>query len=442
MLVRLAHFSDSHIGYEAYRALSVGGENQRAVDVVKAFVAAVNDIIADDPPLVIHSGDLAERTVIPIRLMLLIKQQLIKLAAIRPDGTRRQVVIIAGNHELPRNRKEACFLHLFDGLPGVHVVTRDYTQITFPGTGTSLLADPVLTNVVVHALPHDALKTVDFDTVVPVPDKINILTAHGVAGGSELYLRSLGREFTIPTEVLARDWNYGALGHWHKQGPVPLMVTGGSRKEPLTKGRVWYAGSTENMGFGDLRENGILRGWLQVTVGLGADPVVERRNISIRLMIRLALLDGQDHSPEVLTDMLIARIRNESVSGAVVGQIVENVPRDVWSLVDMTRVRAAAGDALHYEVNLRTKPTTSDTINPTRESRGFGDIESVLVERANILLSDEDRPGGLAMARELLAAELERSAHTSVTDVDDQSQEDVVAISETIVATNDSSVAS
>lgn len=406
MTLRLAHFSDTHIGYEAYKALSASGENQRSVDVAKAFIAAVSEIVEADPPLVVHSGDLADRTIIPIRLILLIRQQLQRLAALRPDGSRRQVVLIAGNHELPRNRKEACFLHLFDGLPGVHVVTRDYTQVEFSGSGTSEHCDAVLRDVVIHALPHDALKTVDFDTVRPVDGKVNILTAHGVAGGSELYVRSLGREFAIPTDVLSRSWDYGALGHWHKQGPVPIVSTGTTTPDT---GRVWYAGSTENMGFGDLRENGTRRGWLHVTTRPGDLPRVDRRHVPTRAMVRLPVLDGSSLTPEQLGEALIAQIRKEPVSGAVVGQIVENVTRDVWSLVDLAKVRAAAGDALHYEVSLRTKTTASTEPDDKQpRTKGLGDADRVLEEVAETLLSDHERAGGLAMARELLAAELDR----------------------------------
>lgn len=416
---RLAHISDTHIGYESYKALSAGGENQRGVDVAKAFVSAVSDIVAANPPLVIHSGDLADRTIIPIRLILLIRQQLQRLASIRPDGSRRQVLIIAGNHEIPRNRKEACFLHLFDGLPGVHVVTRDYEQVTFPATGTSENCDPVLRDVVVHALPHDALKTVDFDSVRPVDEKVNVLTAHGVAGGSELYLRSLGREFTIPTEVLSRGWSYGALGHWHKQGPVPLVATGSTSED---SGVVWYAGSTENMGFGDLRENGTRRGWLSVTVRPNDRPIVERKYVPIRAMIRLPLVDGAGLDPAQITEVLIERIRAENLSGAVAGQIVQGVARDVWSLVDLARVRAAAGDCLHYEVSLRVRPiagTPADKPGQTGASRGLTGVDTVLEEVALSLLNDNERAGGLALARELLTAELERTGQPAAEPVTD-----------------------
>lgn len=428
--ITLGHLSDTHIGYEAYKTLSVGGENQRSVDFAKAFIAVCDEIIASDPMIVIHSGDVADRTVIPIRLMILIRRQMERLASIRPDGTRRQVIIVAGNHELPRNRREACFLELLRGLPGVHLATTGYEKITFEGIGTSLGCDPLLADTVVHALPHDALKTVDFDIVRPVPGKINIISSHGVAGGSELYVRSLGREFAIPTDVLARDWEYGALGHWHKQGPVPIAATGAATRAELRKklsgpdraeygalepdedsdrGRIWYAGSTENCGFGDLKDNGQRRGWLHVTVNQGDEPSVRRRNLPIRAMFRLPQLDATGMTPEQITDALVDRARKAPISGAVVGQIVEGIGRDVWSLVDLKRVRDAASTALHYDVTL--KPLIRDTENESGhvEHRGLADAAEVIAERSLELIKEpEQRERAVKLANDLLTVQLEK----------------------------------
>jgi len=442
---QLAHLSDTHIGYEAYSTLSASGENQRAVDFARSFVKVCDEIIDRDPALVIHSGDMADRTVIPVRLMLLIRQQVERLAGIRPDGTRRQLVIVAGNHELPRNRREACFLELFRGLPGIQVATRGYEQILFNGTGSSEFCDPALTNTVVHAIPHDALKTTDFDLVRPLDGMINIISSHGVAGGSELYVRSLGREFAIPTDVLARNWEYGALGHWHKQGPVPIAATGAKTRKSLKKsnldnltslsqahscgqpdpravagidyldvdseaetGRIWYAGSTENCGFGDLKDNGTRRGWLDVTIRLGEEPIVQRRFVPIRTMFRLPHLDASAMTPDQITEALLENVRSAETTGAIVAQIIDGVGRDIWSLVDTKRVRAAASSALNYEISLR--PLARRESTSSTEHRGLTDATEVLNERSVELISDTDqRVRALKLAGEFLNIELERS---------------------------------
>jgi DNA repair exonuclease SbcCD nuclease subunit len=411
MEVKIAHFSDSHIGYEAYKALSVSGENQRTQDIVKAFANVVSDIIASDPPLVLHSGDLADRTVISFRLMLMIRAQIIKLTAIRPDGSRRQLVIIAGNHELSRNRKEACYLHLFDGLPGVHIVTNEYKQVSF----TDPDASKDLENVIVHCLPHDILKSVDFDSVQPIVGKYNVLLAHGVAGGSELYVRSLGREFAIPTDVLARNWSYGALGHWHKQGPINLFA---KATQAVDVGSIWYAGSAENMGFGDLRENGLKRGWLHVTLQDTGHPKVERRILPIRNMFRLPIIDGAELNPDELHSLLLARLRSQDIQGAVVGQIVENVPRDIWSLVNMVDVKIAAAGALYYDVVVRPYKSTNSLVLAQSGKNSLGDIQDVLQKCALEILAPHERSAGITMALELLDIEVEKSVSSADANTD------------------------
>ena len=411
--IRVAHLSDTHLGYEAYKSLNVSGENQRSADFARAFVNVCREIIAADPDVVIHSGDVADRTHIPIRVMLLIRAWFSQLAGVRPDGTRRQLVVVAGNHELPRNKKEACFLELFRGLPGVHIVTQGYEQVRFDGQGPSEGCSPILNNLIVHAIPHDALKTVDFELVTPVADFINIFSSHGVAGGTELYVRSLGREFAIPTDVLARGWDYGALGHWHKQGPVPIVSTG-ARTDGIVhvdadgrerNGRIWYSGSTENSGFGDLLDNGEERGWLDVLVQKGELPAVKRCNVPIRAMVRLPKADLTGLSPDEITNLLIDNIRISETTSSVVGQIVENVSRETWSLVDLQSVRAAASNALHYDVTVRHSRNIEQCGD---EHRGLSEVDTILVERANSLLLDSEREPALMLARSLLARELAR----------------------------------
>lgn len=399
--MRLAHLSDTHLGYEAYRAVSANGENQRGVDIARAFVRVCDDIREWDPPLVVHSGDLAERPSVSVRLILLARQHIRKLASIRPDGTRRQVVIIAGNHDLPAQRREACYLELFRDIPGVHIVCDNYTRIEFSGDD---IPDE-LRNVDIHAIPHDALKDMafekTFDEVQPTPGKLSVLVAHGVAGGSGLYRRVLGREFSIPTDVLVRDWAYGALGHWHRQGPVGVAGAASS---------CWYAGSSENMGFGDLLDNGSQRGYLRVTIEPSTPPQVTPLNLPIRQLFRLPAIDGAGKTPEeietALRNNIEAAQKKGELAGAVVGQNVQNTPREIWALVDATKLRALAmSNALHYEISVIPVPrvTNDEQVVP---SRGGDDVMRVLQERSKLIVNDRERQGAVRVAEEMLKRHL------------------------------------
>ena len=381
MTLKLAHLSDTHLGYEAYSAVTPKGNNQRGVDIVKAFISTVEAIDEWDPDIVIHSGDVAERPRVDFRYLLQAQQSLSRLA----DGGRRQVVVIAGNHDAPRSRKDVCFLELFQGIPGVHVVTVGYQRVD-------------LGDVVVHAIPHDSLNETNFDEVRPLPGRVNILTSHGVAESSELFLRAIGREFAIPGEVMLREWDYVALGHWHKRGPVFL----GGEKDGQS--RIWYAGSTENISFRDLRDDsGMRRGWLAVEIdGPGEMPRVEERDVEIRRMFRLPDLDAQGMNPQQIRDALIDHLRaRDDIRGAVVGQRIINLSRDVWALVDQATVRRVAREALHYE--MWPKTTRSVDTETRALTGGEGEIEMLLGEIVNDHVDESLRKPVTEKAAQLLA---------------------------------------
>jgi DNA repair exonuclease SbcCD nuclease subunit len=303
------------------------------------------------------------------------------------------VIIIAGNHDLPRSRKEACWLDLLNQIPDVHVVCHSYELIDLGARGyTGEIAD-----VVVHALPHDTLKEIDFSLVQPVTGRRNILTSHGVAAGSELFTRSLGREYAIDTDTLLRDWEYVALGHFHKRGPVAL---GG------TPSRIWYSGSAENISFRDLRENGTERGYLQVE--LDGEVRVTSVDLPTRRMWRLPVVDATGLAPEDIEMLLLMRIAAQDLSGTVVGQVVEGVTRDVWSLVDMTRVRATAKEALHYEVTTRYVKD----VNASHGPGDLGDLGAVLSGEIERSVESQYRERVERLARSLLGSALAAGIET------------------------------
>lgn len=405
--VYISHVSDTHLGYEAFPALSPSGYNQRGEDIVRAWRAVCSAIVAKDAPLVIHAGDALDRTVVPVRYMVSLSQGLAQLASLRPDGSRRQVVIVSGNHDQPTAHKEMCVLELFRSIPGVHVVTKQYGLIDFgalleqPGS----LVPKELADVVVHALPHNLLKHVDFATIVPVEGKTNVLTTHGVVGGSELYTRCHGREYAVPTDVLVRGWDYIALGHWHKRGPVPLVGIGGGKAADAS--RAWYAGSTENFGFDDLADGGEKRGWLQVEVRPGQLPNVMRHDVPIRTMVRLPKLDLQGKDAKEITEALVGAVSARPLDGMVVGQVVSGVRRDVWSLVDHQAVRQAASSALHFELAARF--FTEEQQGSGETSAGVVGVGELLIERAGVLLT----PAEAQPALELAASLLEEAAQAS-----------------------------
>lgn len=407
----LAHISDTHVGYRAYRAVAPSGRNQREEDFLAAFRQACTDIVARDVPLVVHSGDVADNPNISYRLVKELRDLARSVASIRPDGSRRQLVIVAGNHDLPGAKQETCFLELLADLDGVHVHTTGYRTLDL---ATVEGAPKELSDIVIHALPHDDLADVDFGRVAPHEGRTNILVSHGTAGGTSLYRRCVGREYAIPIEVLERSWSYGALGHWHLQGPVDVGGTF-ARVVPGAESAIWYAGSTENSGFGDVADGGDQRGYLLVALD-PEGPMVEAINLPIRTMLRGEVIDAAGSGPEEITDLLVQQLdqldRTRGLSGAVVSQRVSGCSRDLWTLVDINRVRTRAARALYHDLKLMpVRPDASTAGEPEAGSGQFASFDEEIDRAAEqVVERKRDRARSAARAKQHLSTRLNRDA--------------------------------
>ena len=98
--LRVGHLADTHLGYRALgRADPETGRNQRAVDVERAFEAAVDKLLAREVDLVVHAGDVFHHTRpswSALRCFVLVMR--------RVEAAGIPCVVIGGNHDTPRLR--------------------------------------------------------------------------------------------------------------------------------------------------------------------------------------------------------------------------------------------------------------------------------------------------------------------------------------------------
>ena len=59
--MKILHFSDTHLGFQAFDRVTDAGVNAREQDVYDAFEQVVDQIVSLKPELVLHSGDLFHR---------------------------------------------------------------------------------------------------------------------------------------------------------------------------------------------------------------------------------------------------------------------------------------------------------------------------------------------------------------------------------------------
>src|SRR5579872_2458738 len=136
--MRLVHLSDLHLGFRQYQRQTPAGINQREADVAGAFKAAIDKTISLEPDLVLIAGDLFH-TVRPSNPAIL--HAFLQFGRLQKSLPRAAIVLIAGNHDLPRASETGCILRLFGQL-GLHVADTEARRIDLADRGVSILAVP------------------------------------------------------------------------------------------------------------------------------------------------------------------------------------------------------------------------------------------------------------------------------------------------------------
>lgn len=289
--VRIAHITDTHLGYRGLNKQDPAtGRNQRTVDFERAFEWAIDDIIAQKPDGIIHAGDVfhfARPTWATLRHFV---QQMKKI-----EAAGIPTLVIAGNHDTPRIRTGGSAYSLLDlTLPGIRFYA-GYEDSHDHETFRHL-------NMHVHAIPHGALTSDNPPVPSTVPNKINVMTIHGMVKGIlKPGTSAEPGEEELDTALLDRGFDYIALGHYHLHMQPPGIGNG------------WYAGSTERNGWGDKEAT---PGYCMVTLGEDglAGPPEHIPFPEARPMIDMKEIYADNMRGREIADEVISRIENHDES--------------------------------------------------------------------------------------------------------------------------------
>ncbi|MCC7467288.1 MAG: DNA repair exonuclease [Saprospiraceae bacterium] len=219
--MRILHFSDTHLGFQAFDKVNDAGVNTREQDVYDAFEHVVQRILTIKPDLVIHSGDFFHRPSPSNRALTFGLEQLRKIG-----NAGIPTVIIAGNHETPKTIYNSPILRALNTLDHVYPVFGETWEKSTFG------------DVVVHGIPHindQRILLQELEKLEPEPDKFNILMLH-TSLGKRFLMEEYGEQIFPPAfESKLAQFQYIALGHWHNQQSVNLHPN------------AWYSGSIERL---------------------------------------------------------------------------------------------------------------------------------------------------------------------------------------------------
>lgn len=284
--LRIAHFSDSHLGYRGLTKVHADtGRNQRTIDVDDAFTRAIDDILTQNVDVIIHSGDVFHHTRPTWHSLRHFIRQMRRL-----ENAGIPTLVIAGNHDTPRMRTGGSAYSVLElALPNIHFVA-DYKDV-------HVLDAPFdAFNLHIHAIPHGALTNPD--PVMPqiAKGRRNILVCHGMVPGILAPgMHTEAGEQQLDTALLDARFDYIALGHYH----VPVQAAP----------KAWYSGSTERMGFGD---HDVTTGYNIVTIGeAGVDDnvTVEHIDLPARPMITLKPIYGNGLLARDIADKVLDQLQ-------------------------------------------------------------------------------------------------------------------------------------
>ncbi len=329
--MRVVHLSDLHLGFRQYQRVTPLGANQREADVALTLTRTIDRVIALRPDLVVVAGDVFH-TVRPTNPAILHAFHQFNRLTSALEGV--PVVVVAGNHDLPRSSETGCILRLFE-QENLYVADFESRRFSFPELGVSVLAVPDVPGGRPELTPDPTAR-------------YNVLLIHGeVEGIIPKRAAMLDRAtFEISEEELgAPQWSYVALGHYHVHREVAPNA--------------YYSGSidyTSANPWGELAEEHAAglpgKGFIEFDLDTGAHtfhPLPPSR----------VLVDLPSFSARGMTGGELDAAVREAVDGCpggieqkVVRLVVRDVARHINNDLDHQAIREYKRRAFHFQLEM------------------------------------------------------------------------------------------
>lgn len=340
--MNIFHLADTHVGFAAYRKTTREGVNQREQDTFDAFKQIIDKAVEQKPDVVLHAGDLFDTIRPSNRSISFALEQLHHLSK-----NNIPFVVIAGNHEQPRLKETGHIFKVFEHIDNVYPVYKNsYEKITI-NTIHGMLA--------IHAVPQCSSNDVFEKELEKIKlDKqatFNIFMAHGSLKSIKELRMNEFNELFIPDSIFQKDFDYIALGHYHKHTKI--------------KKNAYYAGSSERFTFSDAGDN---KGFCMVT--LGKETKQQFIPLSIRPMLDIPpILCDTKNTQEVMKE-IISALEKIDHNNAVIRIQLKDIKQHVYRSFDFSEIRRYHQDAVHCEIVLSKSPSLHGSSRQTSSQIG------------------------------------------------------------------------
>jgi hypothetical protein len=369
--MRLVHLSDIHLGYRQYDRQTPGGINQREADVASTLRVAIDKVIELRPDIVLIAGDVFH-TVRPTNSAIVHAfLQFTRLREMLPNST---VVMVAGNHDIPRTSETGSILRLFSSL-GIHVVEGEAKRFTLHEQDVSILA-----------VPDREDNNQPF--LIDPAAKYNVLVVHCEVDG--VIPRHMERQDRPPMKVSRRaleaeKWDYIALGHYHVYRPVLPHA--------------FYSGSldyTSTNAWGEMVE--------ERESGKGGKGIIEHDLVTkmhrfhplppARRWVDLPRISGEGLSPASIDAAIREAVEQceGGIDDKIVRLVVSDVPRHILRELDHKALREYRRKALHFNLDTRRPEIMRPKVGHAAPGRRASLADTVREKlQTRVLTEDIDR---------------------------------------------------
>jgi len=345
--MKILHISDSHLGYSAYRKSTPDGINQRETDTYYAFKQFVDFAVKSKPDLIIHAGDLFDSVRPNNRAISFTVNQILRISK-----KTIPFVVIAGNHEHPKLKETGHIFSIFDHIENIYpVYNAKYEIFSFKIKNK---------NVTVHAVPQCELKK-QFDKELKKlkPDataEFNIFVSHGAVSGLQVFSMNEFNELIIPAKTLSNDFDYIALGHYHKYTKLAENA--------------FYSGSTERFSYNDAPDK---KGFIELEISNGKLKT-NFININIRPMIDLQPIKCSNLKLEEIMKKIKDNVKEINPTEKTIRITLDDIPSHIYRSIDFSEIKKISREAIHYEIK-------ANVIKDGEKSpSGFSKMDSLTIE--------------------------------------------------------------
>jgi hypothetical protein len=328
--MKIAHFSDTHLGYRAYERLSPTGVNQREADVFQTFQRVLSSISEHQVDLVLHTGDFFHM-VRPSNHTIV--QAFNALAQFQKKRDYAPFVIVAGNHETPRTSDAGCILRLIGNPEGTGNIPNVYVFIDHI---SARLLSPRCEILVV---PDRGLPQVPETRLVPQSQAdTRILALHGLTSPLKIPEPEINLQ-----DLHLSQWTYVALGGYHIRSQVGSNAA--------------YPGSTDYTSSNIWEETKHPKGWLLIETEPFQITFVEVK--PARPAYDLPVIDARGLSGEEIAERIMQNAVWDPEEMPMVRQKVIGASPSARREIPAECLRTLKARSLYYLLDVSTTSTPS-----------------------------------------------------------------------------------